>query len=123
MLAGNLHSRYWRAIFASEPAEPAKIEPSGGLEALDQFLGRRREDEANETRVKEDNRNALFAACVQVEPIVMQAIDLTNAKLAQHSKMQLLEETKPAFAHGQIGAKGELEAVADRGYFSDNHLA
>jgi hypothetical protein len=40
----------------AKPAEPAKIEPSGGLEALDQFLGRRREDEANERRLKEDNR-------------------------------------------------------------------
>jgi hypothetical protein len=78
------------------PAEPAKIEPTG-LEALDQFLDRRRVDEENEKRAQEDHRNRLLEAWAQVEPSVMQAIDVVNAKLAQHGKMKLVGPTTPTF--------------------------
>ena len=81
----------------AEPAEPTKIEPTG-LEALEQLLDRHRIDEENEHRAQEDQRNALLAAWVQVEPSVRQAIDIVNTKLAQYSKMKLEGLSTPGFA-------------------------
>jgi hypothetical protein len=70
--------------------KPAKADPEPtGVEAFGPWLERRRIDHEDEKRKEEDRRNHLIAMWTQTEPSVMQAIELVNAKLIQHSAMRL----------------------------------
>lgn len=97
--------------------EPLKADPEPtGLEALDQWLDHRRINEQDEQREQQDHRNKLIAVWAQLEPNLTKAIDLVNAKLAQHGEMRLASHSQPEFAGSDDAGYGftcKVESIVD----------
>jgi hypothetical protein len=96
-----------------EPVEPT---PPSGVEGLGQWLDQTRRDEEDATRAKQERRNKLVAVWGQIEPIVMRAIELVNAKLTEHGQTRLELSTTPDFAdsgESRFAIKCRLAGVFD----------
>lgn len=77
--------------------------PSTGLEAMGHWLERRRMEEETEKQQEQDRLNNLKSLWAKFEPTVTQAIDLVNAKLAEHSKMHLIKSEPDYFGRDRDG--------------------
>jgi len=77
--------------------------PSAGLEGMGQWLDRRLTAEETEKQQEEDRRNNLRALWVRFRPVVMQAVELVNAKLADHSRMHLISSEPDFFGRDYSG--------------------
>jgi hypothetical protein len=88
-----------RPLVQAEASPREGEEPTSmGLDGLGEYLDRRKtEDQANRQR-EEDRLNRLMALWQEIDPIVRQAVELVNSKLAPH---QMYVELSPLDFFGQ----------------------
>ena len=77
--------------------------PSTGLAAMGHWLEHRRMEEETEKQREQGRLNNLKTLWAKFEPTVLQAIDLVNAKLAEHSEMHLIKSAPDYFGRDRDG--------------------